>query len=511
MTNKVYLTLISLALFICSVHAQTYPQNGTSGSFSVLNSEYQDNMCRQYNISVGAGNRVKITGNIDLEGDSYDYINIYETNDSFSELTFIDQWDFGNYTYISKNSNGNLVIIFETDGSVCFDDGYTGFSIQYEVTTEEPTYSNFLSSSTIINGTSTKPNLIVSETGYKNINGTSSNLMNFDNSTLLVKSGGYQLGLGANVIGSSSSLNFKSASTMNFNSSGSYYFNNPTNTYPFKIYSNGKIGINNTSSNWALINGKLNGTTYEGFLDFRSTETGKCFKVLNGGGNSFMPTVCGETTDALSALYFLADIIGETSGPRGYMTFDSRYKSATASSDQVLFEFCSGYGNRLVHIMGDGTIHTKAGIEAKGLINANEIMVKDMSASNLNLNGTLAANKITVKANGNTADFVFSDDYTLKSLTEVENYIKTHKHLPDIPSAEAMEKQGVNLAEMNKLLLQKVEELTLYTIEKDKEVQELKEARSKEEGERIKETEDRKKETEELKERLAKIEALLMK
>ena len=52
-------------------------------------------------------------------------------------------------------------------------------------------------------------------------------------------------------------------------------------------------------------------------------------------------------------------------------------------------------------------------------------------------------------------------------------------------------------------MLQKVEELTLYTIEKDKEVQELKEARSKEEGERIKETEDRKKETEELKERLA--------
>ncbi len=86
----------------------------------------------------------------------------------------------------------------------------------------------------------------------------------------------------------------------------------------------------------------------------------------------------------------------------------------------------------------------------------------------LDVNGTILATEIKVAANGNTADFVFSDTYNLKDLTEVENYIKTHKHLPDIPSAEEMEASGVNLAEMNKLLLQKVEELTLYVIKKDK-------------------------------------------
>jgi len=95
------------------------------------------------------------------------------------------------------------------------------------------------------------------------------------------------------------------------------------------------------------------------------------------------------------------------------------------------------------------------------------------SSMKLDVAGTIRAEEILVEANGNTADFVFSDDYTLKSLTEVENYIKTHKHLPDIPSAEAMEKQGVNLAEMNKLLLQKVEELTLYNIQQVKEKKEL--------------------------------------
>ncbi|MCW3787917.1 hypothetical protein [Plebeiibacterium sediminum] len=90
------------------------------------------------------------------------------------------------------------------------------------------------------------------------------------------------------------------------------------------------------------------------------------------------------------------------------------------------------------------------------------------SDAKLDVAGTIRAEEILVEANGNTADFVFADDYSLKDLAEVENYIKSHKHLPDIPSAEEMEASSVNLAEMNKLLLQKVEELTLYTIELEK-------------------------------------------
>ncbi|MFW5752373.1 MAG: hypothetical protein ACOCW8_03440 [bacterium] len=89
-----------------------------------------------------------------------------------------------------------------------------------------------------------------------------------------------------------------------------------------------------------------------------------------------------------------------------------------------------------------------------------------------------------------TADFVFEDDYNLRSLDEVDTYIKEHKHLPDIPSAEEMEDSGVNLAEMNKLLLQKIEELTLYAIEKEKEVEGL-EQQLQEQSEDFKSIEDR--------------------
>lgn len=71
-------------------------------------------------------------------------------------------------------------------------------------------------------------------------------------------------------------------------------------------------------------------------------------------------------------------------------------------------------------------------------------------------------------------DYVFNTDYKLKSLQEVEKYINENKHLPEIPSAQEIEKNGLMLAEMNMALLKKIEELTLYMIEIKKENQEMK-------------------------------------
>jgi hypothetical protein len=82
----------------------------------------------------------------------------------------------------------------------------------------------------------------------------------------------------------------------------------------------------------------------------------------------------------------------------------------------------------------------------------------------LDVAGTIRAYEIVVSKAG-TADFVFDKDYLLRPLTEVEVFVREHKHLPEIPSAQEMEKEGVNVAEMNKFLLQKIEELTLYQIE----------------------------------------------
>jgi hypothetical protein len=71
-------------------------------------------------------------------------------------------------------------------------------------------------------------------------------------------------------------------------------------------------------------------------------------------------------------------------------------------------------------------------------------------------------------------DYVFESTYKLMPLNEVESYIRINKHLPEIPSAQEIAKNGLDVAEMNLLLLKKVEELTLYTIELKKEVEALK-------------------------------------
>jgi hypothetical protein len=91
------------------------------------------------------------------------------------------------------------------------------------------------------------------------------------------------------------------------------------------------------------------------------------------------------------------------------------------------------------------------------------------------VNGTTIATSMTVKAYANWPDYVFKPTYRLASLTEVKTYIDQNHHLPNVPSAADVEKNGLNLGEMNKVLVQKVEELTLYLIEKDKEQTELKE------------------------------------
>lgn len=73
----------------------------------------------------------------------------------------------------------------------------------------------------------------------------------------------------------------------------------------------------------------------------------------------------------------------------------------------------------------------------------------------------------------NWADFVFNDNYNLRSLKELESYIAEHKHLPEIPSTAEVHENGLDLAQMDAKLLQKVEELTLYIIEQQKRIERL--------------------------------------
>jgi hypothetical protein len=87
----------------------------------------------------------------------------------------------------------------------------------------------------------------------------------------------------------------------------------------------------------------------------------------------------------------------------------------------------------------------------------------------LSVNGSIRSKEVRVEAGW--SDYVFQKDYDLMPLHEVEMYIRKQGHLPDVPSAAVVKSSGINVGETESLLLKKIEELTLYLLEKDKQVQ----------------------------------------
>ncbi|MBN1183980.1 MAG: hypothetical protein JXB49_16930, partial [Bacteroidales bacterium] len=91
----------------------------------------------------------------------------------------------------------------------------------------------------------------------------------------------------------------------------------------------------------------------------------------------------------------------------------------------------------------------------------------------LTVNGKILATEVEV-VSSIASDYVFDPAYQLMPLTDLEIYLKQHKHLPGIPSASEFKDKGQNLGEMQDLLLRKIEELTLYILELQKEISLLK-------------------------------------
>ncbi|OQP65912.1 hypothetical protein A3860_15080 [Niastella vici] len=89
----------------------------------------------------------------------------------------------------------------------------------------------------------------------------------------------------------------------------------------------------------------------------------------------------------------------------------------------------------------------------------------------LAVNGTICATKVRVAQTGCWADYVFNTGYRLRPLSEVEQYINQNHHLPEVPSTEEVEKNGLDVGDNQATLLKKIEELTLYVIEQNKKLE----------------------------------------
>ena len=123
--------------------------------------------------------------------------------------------------------------------------------------------------------------------------------------------------------------------------------------------------------------------------------------------------------------------------------------------------------HNLVVNSGTSFFNGNVGIGTESFIDGNDNNIE----YKLSVNGKVRANEVKVYTTW--ADFVFKEDYILPALVDVELFIKKNGHLKDIPNAEKVEAEGIKLGEMNKLLLQKIEELTLYTIQQQNLIEEL--------------------------------------
>jgi hypothetical protein len=117
-------------------------------------------------------------------------------------------------------------------------------------------------------------------------------------------------------------------------------------------------------------------------------------------------------------------------------------------------------------------------------------ILTDNPQSELDVRGKITAREVEIKVISG-ADFVFQPDYNLMPLSEVESFVKENQHLPEIPSEKEMVENGVNVNDMQIKLLQKVEELTLYVIEQEKQNKKLQEQISIQDK-RIKQLENKK-------------------
>jgi hypothetical protein len=120
----------------------------------------------------------------------------------------------------------------------------------------------------------------------------------------------------------------------------------------------------------------------------------------------------------------------------------------------------------------------EAGTELMTLTGTGNLGIGTSLASNPNnyklaVNGIIGAKAVQVEITSTTwSDYVFLPSYRLRPLSEVERYIQANSHLPEVPSAAQVAKDGINLGEMDATLLKKIEELTLYLIEQNKQLHE---------------------------------------
>ncbi|MCX2680627.1 hypothetical protein OOZ15_11800 [Galbibacter sp. EGI 63066] len=174
--------------------------------------------------------------------------------------------------------------------------------------------------------------------------------------------------------------------------------------------------------------------------------------------NTNLSSTPNTTTDSYGIVFKSSGYATDNRSRFQHWKIQGQGRSPWGSGDLVFSSNTDGFGYKeIVRFTNTGNIG---------------IGTENPGSWKLAVNGQIRAKEI--KVDTDWSDFVFEKDYDLPTLDEVEQHIKEKGYLQDIPSAEEVEENGIYLGEMDAKLLQKIEELTLYTIEQEKEIKKLK-------------------------------------
>ncbi|WP_422008210.1 hypothetical protein [Roseivirga pacifica] len=214
----------------------------------------------------------------------------------------------------------------------------------------------------------------------------------------------------------------------------------------FVMNNTGDVGIGTESPAYRL---DVNGTgRFSGFLELQNPQTDfttSLSEVLSRSAFSIKANKNNSTRLAF----------GQTS-TGATVTMQTTNHSSTAPWHIALSPFGGNVG------IGTGNTNPAFRLDVNGTSRfTGRMIVED----------DLESKKIKVSANpGTVPDYVFKPDYELRSLPELESYINANSHLPNVPSAKEVEANGQDVGDMQLKLLEKIEELTLYVIEQNKEI-----------------------------------------
>lgn len=236
-----------------------------------------------------------------------------------------------------------------------------------------------------------------------------------------------------------------------------------------RILSNGNVGIGQVVPAAKLhvtgVQGEMPGNIYARFTQSNVASIDGALSIVNSttADGYYVPAIVGRTympgrSFGVCLIGEADDVLPSYDATVGAITLDGRTKTASQlTTNNVLA--VNSYGVSLVQVKANGNVG---------------IGTTDTKGYKLAVNGSGIFTRVVVKSYTNWPDYVFRSDYKLPPISEVAEFVAKHQHLPGIPSASEVEKEGIDLGEMNKQLLQKVEEQMLYIIEINKQLEALK-------------------------------------